>query len=238
MNNYYDYDRNSGMTWVNLLSVGTEYTFEEVSLTGSAHLVFEADQGSTKQRTFMIQKLTGEKSTKSDRFAYFHVGPYQMVVVQQADYYLPLNTHVYPKGALNLPYEVMLYRSGHVIDGYIGGAYDLSIADACITFGPEARSITAPINSNILVWEKVTVMAGGIMDIRGSDDEYEVRIDDLVIAPYGSLLGRRLTIISDAMMISDKGWLSVDDGGYDDNGRGKLSNQQFVFVVNTLLKKY
>ena len=220
MSDYHDYRYNSAMTWVNLLSVGTEYTFEEVSLLGNAHLVFEADHGSTKQRTVMIQKLIGEKSTESDRFAYIHVGPYQMIIIRQAEYYLPLNTHVYPKGSLNLPEKVMLYQSDHIIDGAIGGAYDLSVAQTRIAFGRDAHSITTV--GNVFIWEKVSIMADGVMDFRGWEGDYEVRTDVLDIAAHGTLLGRRLSIKSDSVRIAERGVVNVDFGGHDDNGRGKV----------------
>ena len=207
------------MTWVNLIAVGIEYIFDELTLRGNAHLAFEARAESTTARHFVIQKLIGEESQQYSTYGTLHTGPKQIVTIRQAMYYLPLILQVYDHGSLSLPDRVMLYRTENVVDGLIGGARDLSISHSTLKFGENSRSVVGTIKTTFS-FETLKVLPESVVEFNGWDGTYELKLTTLEIAPSAKVLGRRLRVRAETITLAETAVLSVDYGGYDNNGIG------------------
>ena len=99
------------VTW---LKESNDYFFDEIVLQGNSHLALF---GNASRDTVRLRGrlLTG------DRSAVLHIGKLQKVYFHDIDVYFPVNTLVYPKGALFLPKrvslrEVWMYVNGSLSD--------------------------------------------------------------------------------------------------------------------------
>ena len=206
------------MTWINQIAIGTEYTFDELTLQGNAHLAFES-RAESSARQFVIQKLIGEESQLYQRYGTLHTGPNQVVTIRQSMYYLPLNLYVYDQGSLSLPDRVMLHRTESVVNGLLGGARDLSLSHSMLSFGENSRSAVETIQTTFS-FDTLSVLPGSVVELSGWSGDYELKLTRLEIGANGKVLGRRLKVRAEMITLAETAVLSVDYGGLNSNGIG------------------
>ncbi|XP_071498054.1 uncharacterized protein [Diadema antillarum] len=207
---YTNEERLGAKTWVPVVPNALDFSLEEVTLCGSAHLAFEITD--SQGLTLEVRNLVGPDVHKSDTFGTLHIGPNQFVRLFQTPTYLPLNLRLYDGGTLVLPDVVTFQSSRSTLDGALGGASTATVIDTQLSLGRGATSLP-DVTPNTVNFEVLNVKHGSIVSVSDDDDLFFLEAKEINISPGGQLVGRSLSIVADSIVVEDTGILSVDYGG-------------------------
>ena len=114
---YRDITRVGTVTW---LKESDEYSFDELVLQGNSHVALYGN--ASQQNVSLLGGLL-----VGDRSAVLHIGALQSVYFHDIDVYFPVNTFVYPKGALFLPKRVSLREVWMHVNGSLSDSEEYVI---------------------------------------------------------------------------------------------------------------
>ena len=183
---------------------------------GKAQLAFEVYDAHEQKIT--IQTLIGP-SVHDDSYGTLHIGPSQFAQILQIGNYLPFNLHLYNGGTIVLPSAVTFQSSKNVINGILGGAVDMAVIDAEVSFGKGAASLPDAIPRKIVL-EALHVEYDGTISCGEGVEQFTIEAGSVDLSPGSSLLGQSLHLDVDSLSLAETAILSVDNGGTELTSEG------------------
>ena len=206
--------KDNARTWLPSLSNDTNYDFDEVILTGGAHLALEY---TGQDQKIVIRKMSDVLNTVgNDATSYLHIGQWQTVSVHKTGAIFPSNIHVYKKGTLGLPPSIEIKKSAFNCEGRVNGLEELTVSEATINFGVSSGSVTnSPYVSGRFVFKRVTVKAAGKIIFMNAEHGNVLQSKILEVKAEGLIQARMLTIRSDVILVEETGRITVDGQAFE-----------------------
>lgn len=215
--------RNSGRN-----SLKSMYMFDEVTLTGGAHLAMESS--TSLGNTMVIRKLNDVE--RGDVRGYLHVGPLQSVQVLTTTRTFPADVRVYMDGMLRLPPSILIKKSKFNCDGRLSGIKELTISETAVIFGEVSEStVNDTFHAGHFFFERLVVKAGGKLQVSNAQKGNVLETKRLEVKSKATLQGRILTIISDVMEVDEASIISVDGQGFG-QGSKPYGGKSVVFMMD------
>ena len=184
---YGDITRVATVTW---LQESEEYLLNELVLQGNSHLAFygNASQNNVSLRSHL---LTG------DRSGVLHVGARQNIYFDDIDVYFPVNTLVYPRGALFLPHRVTLREMWMYVNGSLSDSKEYVIdRDGQLHLWSGGNSEGEP--EGLFVFVNVTVKARGRLyaTTLPGHGKMHVRSNSMIVNAGGKIISNEFHLTS------------------------------------------
>lgn len=192
------------------LSVHQGYMFDELKLSGSAHLAIEPHPSLLQFHVF--DKIIGDFAGNS--YGHLHIGPKQFVSISLADYYIPMSFLVYSSGYLKLPPRVMLHRNSLVLNGYLLGIKELTISNCSMKLGSSAAALTlGRFKTRYFKFDSVFIMNGGLLRMNDTYEQYILESKNVHVLSGGLIIARNLALVSSMVTVDESGLISLAGQG-------------------------
>ena len=142
-----------------------EYGFNVLTLGGSAHLAFEHSRLAYKS-VITAQQFVG--TYEGNSFGYIHAAAKQLVVITNAEFYVPVNLQIYRDGVVQLPTKVMLHRNNLNLEGSLCGIREFSVSAGTLTVASSSRVSYFLSGGAGFDLSKLSVFAGASVAISGT----------------------------------------------------------------------
>ncbi|CAH1775844.1 unnamed protein product, partial [Owenia fusiformis] len=199
-------------TWIEPESGTNSYDFDEVYLTGGAHLAFYPMTSLTTPVDIYIGNLNGDKS------GHLHIGYEQSVVINETAIDIPFNMHVYESGSADLPARAFFMKTKLYSAGHITGLEDVYVFDGGMVVIDSNSSVGENSVAGQVNIETVHVQDGGTFELKSYDNNDAWELDVVNITVYGGghfKANAQLNVTATHLFaIYSGGRIDLDHGGF------------------------
>lgn len=192
---------------------------DQFILLNGAHVAIEPTKTTFK---LILKSVTGSTSLDPSDFGYLHVGPSQVVTVQQTTFSVPFHFHVYDKGELELPSSSLLLNTHNSVNGTLRRVQDLRIAGGSLTYHNVPQNLVSVPHPEVHIgFNSLTVKSGAEITFLG-DSKYVITTRNFTLESLGKFTGKNITVSTSWFQIEEGGHLKLDSQSNVHSGPGMV----------------